>query len=274
MQTGFDKQGHRGCRGEMPENTLPAMAKAVQLDVTTIELDVVITKDKKVIVSHEPWFSEEITTLPDGSYLKEKEGMNHNIYEMNYEQTRAYDVGMKPVPRFPDQQKLKAYKPLLSEVFDTVNVEMSTRRRPPMRYNIEIKMREGYEGKFHPEVGEFVELVMEVVKRYGLETYVNIQSFDFRPLKYMHEKYPDIDIAVLIDGPDKRSLDDQISDLGFTPETYSPYFQRVDKKLIEACHAKGMKIIPWTVNQKEKITELRAMGVDGIITDYPDLFED
>lgn len=273
MQTGFDKQGHRGCRGLMPENTLAAMAKAVELNVTTIELDVVITKDKKVLVSHEPWFSADITTLPDGSFLKDKDALDLNIYGMTYEQTKAYDVGMKSHPKFPRQQKLKAHKPLLSEVFDTVATEMMTRRRPPIRYNIEIKSREGYEGKYHPGTGEFVELVMAVVRQYGLETYVNIQSFDFRPLRYMHEKYPGIAIAVLIDGPDDRTLDKQIEDLGFIPETYSPYFGRVSKKLIEDCHARGMKIIPWTVNQKEKIVELKEKGVDGIITDYPDLFD-
>ena len=273
MQTSFDKQGHRGCRGLMPENTLPAMAKAVELNVTTIELDVVITKDRKVLVSHEPWFAPDITTLPDGSYLDEKEAMDHNIYRMSYAETKAYDVGLKPHPKFPGQQKLKAHKPLLSEVIDTVIAEMSTRRRPPMRYNIEIKSREANDGKYHPAPAEFVELVMDVVKQYGLETYCNIQSFDFRPLRYLHENYPGIPIAVLIDGGDERSLEKQIKDLGFTPAVYSPYFGRVTRKLIEDCHARGMKIIPWTVNKKEKIQELKAMGVDGIITDYPDLFE-
>jgi glycerophosphoryl diester phosphodiesterase len=273
MVNEFDKQGHRGCRGLMPENTLPAMVEALNLGVTTIELDVVITKDEKVLVSHEPWFNPDITTLPGGFYLKnEKEGKALNIYKMTYAETRSYDVGLKPYPRFPDQKRAPAYKPLLSEVIDTINAEMMTRRRPPMRYNIELKVQRDADGIYQPEPKRFIDLVMEVVNRYGLESYVNIQSFDFRPLQYLRQKYPPIPIAILIDGQDDRSLDEQIKRLGFTPEIYSPYFALVNRTLIDDCHSRGIKIIPWTVNKKEKIMELREMGVDGIITDYPNLF--
>src|SRR5688572_27304061 len=111
----FDKQGHRGCRGLMPENTIPAMIHALDLGVTTLEMDVVITKDKKVILSHEPWFGQEITTKPDGSFMKDREERKFNIYWMNYEETKAFDVGMKPHPRFPKQQKIKVTKPLLAD---------------------------------------------------------------------------------------------------------------------------------------------------------------
>jgi glycerophosphoryl diester phosphodiesterase len=273
MQDSFDKQGHRGCRGLMPENTLPAMVEALGLGVTTLELDVVITKDGKVLVSHEPWFGKDITTLPDGSHLPdEKAAMTHNIYGMTYAQTRAYDVGMKPHPGFPRQKKLPAYKPLLSEVFDTINREMMTRRRPPVRYNIEIKSKPAGDDVYHPRPGGFVDLVMGEVKRYGLETYVSVQSFDFRPLRELRARYPAIAIAMLIDGKDGRTLEQQIADLGFTPEIYSPHHSLVNRKLVEDCHARGIKVIPWTVNEKELIEKLKGLGVDGIITDYPDLF--
>ena len=125
----FDIQGHRGCRGLMPENTIPAMITAIDLGVTTLELDVVVTKDKKVIVSHEPWFGRDITTKPDGSYMGEREEKRFNIYWMTYEQTRTFDVGIKPHPRFPQQQKMKVTKPLLTEVIDSVRKE--TTLTPP-----------------------------------------------------------------------------------------------------------------------------------------------
>lgn len=268
----FDKQGHRGCRGLMPENTIPAMIHALDMGVTTLEMDVVITKDKKVILSHEQWFGQEITTKPDGSFMKDREERKFNIYWMNYEETKAFDVGMKPHPRFPKQQKMKVTKPLLADLIDSVNEAMKTRKRPFPFYNIETKSNPEFDGVFHPKPDEFVELLMGVVKEKNIEEYTIIQSFDFRTLKYLHQHYPAIKTAMLIEFTDKRSLEDQVKDLGFTPTIYSPEFHLVNDKLVKACHAKGMKIIPWTVNDKEAIERLKGLGVDGIITDYPDLF--
>src|SRR6187401_2033310 len=88
----FDKQGHRGCRGLMPENTIPAMLKALDLGVTTLELDIVFTKDSVAILSHEPFFSHEITTKADGSFIEEKEEKNYNIFKMSFAETQQYDV--------------------------------------------------------------------------------------------------------------------------------------------------------------------------------------
>src|SRR5688572_538381 len=116
----FEVEGHRGCRGLMPENTIPAMLKAIDLGVTTLEMDVVITKNNKVVVSHEPWFGADITTKPDGSFVKPAEAMQLNIYQMSYEEVLKYDVGMKPNPRFPQQQKVKTVKPLLRDLIDSV----------------------------------------------------------------------------------------------------------------------------------------------------------
>ena len=128
-EEGLDIQGHRGCRGLMPENTIPAMIKALDLGVTTLEMDVVVTKDNKVIVSHEPWFETEITTKPDGTFIKPGEAMQYNIYQMNYDEVVKYDVGMKPHPRFPNQQKIKAVKPLLADLFDSIADNMKKTSR-------------------------------------------------------------------------------------------------------------------------------------------------
>ncbi|MCX8019089.1 MAG: glycerophosphodiester phosphodiesterase [Chitinophagaceae bacterium] len=273
VSASFDKQGHRGCRGLMPENTIAAMIHALDWGVTTLEMDVVITKDKKVILSHEPWFSHLITTLPDGSFIKPGDEVKYNIYQMTYEETRRYDVGMKPHPDFPKQQKMKTVKPLLSEVIDSIQQAMINRRRPPVNYNIETKLRPEGDHRFHPGPEEFVELVMQVVNEKGIRKYVTLQSFDFRTLQYARKKYPDIKISLLIEGNDPRSPEKQLKDLGFVPDVYSPHFKKVTPELIRFCHEKKMKIIPWTVNDKEKIRELMKMGVDGIITDYPDLFD-
>ena len=110
----FDKQGHRGCRGLMPENTIGAMLKAIDLGVTTLEMDAVITKDGHVVLSHEPFFNHEIATKADGTAVSEQEEKQLNIYRYTYEEVKRFDVGLKPHPRFPRQQKAKAVKPLLS----------------------------------------------------------------------------------------------------------------------------------------------------------------
>lgn len=269
----FDIQGHRGCRGLMPENTIPAMLKALDLGVTTLEMDVVISKDNKVVVSHEPWFEAEITTKPDGSFIKPAEAMQYNIFQMNYDEIAKYDVGMKPHPRFPQQQKLRAVKPLLSDLFDSVAESMKVRRRPFPFFNIETKCLPAGDGRFHPKPAEFAELLMAVIKEKQLEERVIIQSFDFRTLKYLHEKYPSIKTAMLIEDSDVNDFEGQLNRLGYTPQIYSPNHTLVDDGLVKQCHDKGMKIIPWTVNDKKQITKLKKMGVDGIITDYPDLFK-
>lgn len=272
VQQTFDKQGHRGCRGLMPENTVPAMMAAIGMGVTTLEMDVVMTKDRKVILSHDPWFAAEITTKPDGTYMGDREERKFNIFWMTYEQTKTFDVGLKPHPRFPKQQKMKVTKPLLADLIDSVKQYMLTARRPFPYYNIETKTNPEYDGVFTPKPEELVEGIMAVVKEKNIEDYVIIQSFDFRTLQYLHQHYPSIKTAMLIEDFDKRSLEEQLKALGFIPTIYSPAYQLVNDQLLQKCHAQQMKVIPWTVNEKGKMEELKAMGVDGIITDYPDLF--
>jgi glycerophosphoryl diester phosphodiesterase len=274
MQKDFDKQGHRGCRGLMPENTIPAMRTALDLGVTTLEMDVVITKDKKVLVSHDSWFAKDITTKPDGTYIGEREERKFNIYWMTYDDVLTFDVGLKPHPRFPQQQKIQVKKPLLTDLLDSVQQYMMTRKRPMPYFNIETKSDPQFDGVFQPKPSEFVELLMGVIIQKGVEDRVIIQSFDFRTLQYLHEKYPAIKTAMLIEDSDKRGLDEQVKAMGFTPTIYSPAYQLVDESLIKKCHKMNMKIIPWTVNDKAKIDELKKMGVDGIISDYPNLFNE
>ncbi len=272
MQTNFDKQGHRGCRGLMPENTIPAMITALGLGVTTLELDVVVTKDKQLVVSHEPFFNHEIATKPDGIPVSAAEELSLNIYRMTYEEVRKFDVGMRPHPRFPQQQKMKAYKPLLTELIDSIKQYMLSAKRPFPYFNIETKCLPIGDNLYHPKPDEFVELLMAMIKERELEDHVIIQSFDFRALQYLHQHYPQIKTAMLIEDFDKRGIEKQIEALGFVPTVYSPAYSLVNETLIKYCHERKIKIIPWTVNTKEEIELLKKMGVDGIISDYPNLF--
>jgi glycerophosphoryl diester phosphodiesterase len=272
VQKKFDVQGHRGCRGLMPENTIPAMIKALQLGVTTLEMDAVITKDKKVILSHEPFFGWEIGTTPDGKTFSFKEEKNYNIYRMNYDEERQWDVGLKPHPRFPQQQKIKAYKPLLAEVIDSAEQYIKANGLQPVDYNIETKSGDATDNTFHPAPEEFVDLLMGVIKEKKIGKRVIIQSFDIRTLQVVHRKYPEIRTALLIEGFDKSSIQENLSKLGFIPAIYSPEFLLVNEEMVKFCHDKGMLLIPWTVNDRKNIDRLIQLGVDGIITDYPDIF--
>ena len=126
----FDKEGHRGCRGLMPENTIPAMIRAIDLGVTTLEMDAQITKDNLVLISHDPYFNHQITTKPDGKGMTAEEEKNYVIYKMNYLETHSFDVGMKPNPKFPDQQKIPVHKPLLSDLVDSVENYCKKEKKP------------------------------------------------------------------------------------------------------------------------------------------------
>lgn len=269
----FDKEGHRGCRGLMPENTIPGFKKALDLGVNTLEMDVVITKDTQLLLSHEPFFNHEITTKADGSFVEESEEKTLNIYEMMYEQTLQFDVGMKPHPRFPKQQKIAVHKPKLADVIDSSEAYAKEKSIAPPQYNIETKTKPETDNTYHPKPDEFVELLVAVIKEKGIEERTIIQSFDIRTLQYLHSKYPTIKTAYLYEPPSDKSLTERLKDLGFTPTIYSPDYSTLTPEIVKECKAAGIKVIPWTVNEPEKMKELKQMGVDGIISDYPDLFE-
>jgi glycerophosphoryl diester phosphodiesterase len=266
----FDFEGHRGSRGLMPENTIPAMKAGIDNGITTVELDAIITKDNKVVVSHDPYFSDVITTTPDGKYLTKKEAEKLALYKMTYDEIEKYDVGMKPHPGFPQQQKIKVHKPLLSVLIDSVESYAASKGKL-IRYNIEIKSKSTTDGIYHPAPEPFSELLIDVLKDKHILDRTVIQSFDVRPLQYIHAKYPSIKLSYLVEAT-AAPLQDEISKLGFIPDTYSPNFAIVTKELVQQCHQKGIKVLPWTVDTVSEMKRLIVMGVDGIITDYPNLF--
>jgi glycerophosphoryl diester phosphodiesterase len=264
----FDVQGHRGARGLMPENTVPAFLLALDSGVTTIELDVVVTKDKKLVVSHEPWMSANICVDPSGKPLQAKEEKKYNIYQLTYDEVRQFDCGSSGNKNFPQQKKMEASKPLLSDVIGAVENHIKSYATYEVDYNIEIKSAPEGDKKFHPTVEEYSDLVYNLVDEYiPLERLV-IQSFDFRVLKYWHKKYPQIRLAALVENV--KSIDANIDALGFRPSIYSPYYKLLSKDKVHHLHQQKIRVIPWTVNEVSDMLSLKGMGVDGFITDYPD----
>ena len=271
-KTVIDYQAHRGGRGLMPENTIAAMLSVMDnKKVATLEMDLAITKDKQVVVSHDPILNPLITTQPDGTYIKADEINKNIIYQMNYADLEKYDVGLKPHPGFKGQKKLAASIPTLANLIDSVELKGASIGRK-MNYNIEIKSVDGKDGIEHPNPNEFVEWVVATLKKKNMLKRTSIQSFDLRPLRVLHEKYPTIKTSYLVFGSECADAEKEIALLGFTPTIYSPEYKYVNKAMIDYCHQKNIQVIPWTVNTKEEMNALIALKVDGIITDYPNLY--
>lgn len=262
----FDLQGHRGARGLAPENTLYAFQKALELGVNTLELDVVVTKDNQIVVSHEPWMNADICSGPDVNSMTKETEKDYNIYQMTYEEVLTYDCGSKYNPAFPNQQLESASKPLLKEVLHMAD-SISKNHGKKINFNIELKSSSEGDELYHPKPQVFVKLVMDLLQQETNMERVNLQSFDFRILKELHQSHPEVRLAVLVYDMD---FDTALNELGFSPEIYSPYFPLVSKDLVKDAHESGMKVIPWTVNEPDQMKNLLKMGVDGLITDYPD----
>lgn len=264
----FDIQGHRGARGLRPENSIPAFLMALDSGVNTIELDLAVTKDAQLVVSHEPWMAASICADPSGKSFDEKSERKNNIYHMTYEQVQQWDCGSKGNPNFPQQAKMSTTKPLLSDVIVSVENHIKSFTRYEVDYNIEIKSMPEGDNRFHPKPDAFSDMVFNLVDQYLPLDRVVIQSFDFRVLKYWHEKYPEVRLAALVEN--NKSVDENLADLGFTPSIYSPYYKMVTKENVKELHSKKVRVIPWTVNEPGDMLSLKGMDVDGFITDYPD----
>lgn len=265
----FDWQGHRGARGLLPENSIPAFYKALEYDnITTLELDVVVSKDNQVVISHEPWMSSHICLTPEGIPVEKADEENLIIYQMTYETIKTYNCGSRGNKRFPDQKRMPTYKPLLSEMIEAVETHCKTNQLGLPNYNIEIKSHPEWDGLKTPEPGTFAQLVVDVVKKAGIQNRVCIQSFDPRSMESVHRIAPQITTAFLVEN--NQSLSANLAKLSFQPNIYSPDYAMVSAELVEEAHQKGIKVIPWTVNDVEAMKSLIALGVDGIITDYPD----
>ncbi len=248
----IDWQGHRGARGLYPENSITAMKGALSYPITTLELDVVISMDHKVIVSHEPWMNPEIC-----------KSEKLNLYKLKAEEIVKYDCGSKGHPAFPQQKKIFSGKPLLSTLINEV-------KSAKVNFNVEIKSSVSAEKKGEqPEYQVFSDLVVKELKEQLETSRFTIQSFDWRVLKYLHEKYPEIGLVALKEG--SYSPEEVIKELGFHPAVFSPYYKNLTASHVEWFHQKKIKVIPWTVNTASEMRSLLAIGVDGIITDYPNL---
>jgi len=263
----IDIQGHRGGRGLWPENSTYGFLKATDLKVTTLEMDVVVSKDNHVVVSHDHVFNPEICKSKYDNRLESVE--ESAIYKLDYSEIKEYDCGSSPHSRFPNQEKVATYKPLLKDVIREASARCDENKQAQVFYNIEIKSRPEYDGSLQPETPEeYVKLVLDTLTPLLDYSRFTIQSFDTRILEAI-EKYDSKVRLVYLVEETELSLD-FLDNLSFSPEVISPDFNLLNEELIKAYQEKGLKVIPWTVNESSDMKRMLAWGVDGIISDYPD----
>jgi len=291
----FDIQAHRGGRALRPENTLAAFAHAVDLGADTLEMDLAVTRDRVLVVSHDYRLNPTITRGPSGEFIRGDATVL--IRDLDFQQLQRYTVGeirrgSDYWYRFREQEPVPGQKiPSLAQVFDLVD----SLGADDLRFNLEIKT---YPPLPEYTIGyrEFVELVLDLIRRYGLEARVSIQSFDWRTLEVVQELAPELPVVCLtvknfsIDGawynlqPGGEGSSPWLADLDFDEypgipalvhafgaDIFSPYYREIDRRDVEEAHRLGLQVIPWTVNDPRIMKRLIDWGVDGIITDRPDL---
>lgn len=263
----IDVQAHRGGAGLMPENTIPAMQHALDLGVNTLEFDLHLSGDGQVVVSHDSYFHPRYSTRPDGSLIQESDPKEY-LYTMPYDSIARYDVGLRFVERWPTQQKMAVSKPLAADLIDFAEGYASK----PVGYNIEIKSWPGEgEGTLWPEYHEFCDVCIPLLLSKNLGKRLIVQSFDTRALNYMHEKWPELILSYLTEDYDGGDIETLLGNLDFVPQWWSPESSVVTRENVAWCHAHGIGVVPWTVDDPAEMRRLVDCGVEAIISNYPDI---
>jgi len=285
----FDLEGHRGTRGLAPENTLAAFRRALQIGVSTIETDMAVTTDGVIVLSHDPFLNPDLVRGPDGRWLASP---GPPIHAMTLAALRRYDIGRidpstKYARQFPDQQPADGERfPQLTELFELVKSGAK-----PVRLNIETKITPT-SGADTPGPATFAGLVVAAIQSANMSDRVTVQSFDWRTLVEVKRLAPGIETSCLT--IQTTTLDTvAAADAGASPwhaglalrdhggslpalvkaagcGTWSMFWRNLNPQDVAAAHALGLKVLPWTVNDRADMSRLIDLRVDGIITDYPD----
>lgn len=263
----IDIQAHRGGAGLMPENTVSAMKKAIDLGIKTLEFDLHLSGDGQVVVSHDSYFHPRYSTRPDGTLIMADDPKEY-LYTMPYDSILKYDVGLRFVERWPSQEKVAEVKPLAADLIAFCEEYAAGKGFKP-GYNIEIKSRTGKgEGTLWPGYEEFCDKCMEVLLDAKLGKRLIVQTFDVRALEYLHQHYPGTILSYLTE--DETDIETILPQISFKPEWWSPNYQVVTPENVAYCHKRGIKVVPWTVDDPAEIQRMVDCGVDAIISNYPD----
>ena len=264
----IDLQAHRGGAGLMPENTITSMKNALDLGMNTLEMDLQVSADGKVVVSHDNYFHPRCAIRPDGTPVLEGEPREY-MHTMPYDSIARYEVGLKPTEKWPEKALVSEHVPLASELLDFTEAYAREKGRPLPGYNIEIKSRTGEgEGTLWPEYREFCDICIPLLLSKQLGDRLIVQTFDPRSMEYIRAKWPEVTLSYLTEkDPDIEAI---LATISFQPEWWSPNYAAVTKENVAYCHEKGIKVVPWTVDAPEDIRRMAECGVDAIISNYPD----
>lgn len=264
-----DVQAHRGGMGLYPEESLEAMINSVNLGVNTLEMDMCISQDGQVILSHDRFFHHRYATRPDGTPVMDGDSLVY-LYQLPYSEIAKWDVGSKYNPGWPEKKCIPVCKPIAADVISAVEAYIKENNLPPVKYNIEIKSSdEEGEGVLWPEYHEFTDLCIAVMDSFDLGDRLIIQCFDERVLNYINQKYPGHILSSLWEGWE-TDFDKQMSLLDFVPQWVSPESENVDSTFMARAHECGMKVVTWTVDSPEEMNRLMDLHVEAIISNYPD----
>jgi glycerophosphoryl diester phosphodiesterase len=289
-QRTIDLQGHRGARGLLAENTLPSFALALQAGVSTLELDVLVTRDDVLVISHDPALNPDITRDAQGRFLSSK---GPDIRQLSFEQLQIYDVGrINPTSRyaqtFSAQKGLDGVRiPRLKDLFELVKTQGHTQ----VKFAIETKITPQRPDQT-PEPERFVQLLLQEVREHGLQGRVQILSFDWRILQAVQKLAPDMPTVYLtaqlpaLDNLGIRSGQTSAWTAGFqhaqhgsVPKMikaaggthWSSFWRELDAQKVREAQSLGLKVLAWTVNDRQSMGQMLDLGVDGLVTDRPDI---
>jgi glycerophosphoryl diester phosphodiesterase len=281
----FDLQGHRGARGMAPENTLAGFRQALAVGVTTLELDVGVTRDGQVVIAHDPRLNPDLTRDASGAWIATP---GPALQTVTLVELQRFDVGrLKPGTKyaqaFAEQQPADGERvPTLESLFQMLRTAAPS---APVRFNIETKLSP-VAPELAPEPEAFARALLDVVQRHGMADRVTVQSFDWRTLQALQRLAPALSIAALTA---RLAAIDNLADPRWTAGLrlqdhggsvprlvkalgagiWSPFHGELTEAQLTEAHALGLKVIPWTVNEPERIDRLIGWGVDGLISDHP-----
>ncbi|TPG62976.1 glycerophosphodiester phosphodiesterase family protein [Hymenobacter nivis] len=263
--------GHRGCRGLLPENTLPGFLHAAALGVDVLEMDVVISADHQVVVSHDPWLAAHLCRDAAGHCITPAQERQYNLYQMPYAAIRQCDCGSEPHQGFPAQQPSAAPKPLLREVLAATKALPRPPNCPPLRYSVEIKCTPAGDNHYHPEPAQFLALVAAELVAAGVLARTTLLCFDPRVLRLARAQFGS-GLALCLLSENGQPWPTTIAELGFQPDVFGPNYESVTAAAVAELRRlyPGTGLVPWTVNDPADMQRLLAMGVEGLTTDYPD----
>jgi glycerophosphoryl diester phosphodiesterase len=243
--------GHRGARARFPENTLPAFEYALQQGVDALEMDMAVTKDNVIVISHDPILETPVCTGPRNGAV---------IHTLTLAEVRQWDCGAVQNPNFATQKPIPGtHMPTLDDVFRLAY-------RGSFDYNIETKSFPEHP-EYTPSPEEFSRMVLDKIREYKLEKRVILQSFDFRTLVAMRKLAPEIRLSALTE-TDTRSFTAITKEAGHA-EIVSPYYKLVTPEKVAEAHTAGIQVVPWTVNNPADWDRLIEAKVDAIISDDP-----